>query len=73
MKKFLLGLALVGLGVTCKSTADVNAPATEPCAADCKMECCAEPAECTEAMKAECQSKCAGETQVCPVTGKAIN
>jgi hypothetical protein len=73
MKKILMALCLVGLGAACKSTADVSATA-EPCAADCKMECCAEKAgECSADMKAECQKSCEGEAKVCPVTGKPMN
>lgn len=68
MKKLFLALCLAGLGAACRTTADVNATAAEPCTADCSMPCCNDEGDCSADSKAECS----GEAKVCPVTGKSL-
>jgi len=70
MKKLLLGLALLGLGVACKSSGAsmTDSSCTGPDCTDCtkdKMEDCG---DCST--KSECSSD---QAAVCPVTGKAMN
>ena len=73
MKKLLLGVCLMTLGVACK-TSGANMHDSSSCTgkdcAECakQMENCQ---DCSAEMKQKCQEKCEGE--VCPVTGKSIN
>lgn len=70
MKKLFLGLALLGLGVACKSSGASmhDSSCSGPECTDCtkeKMENCS---DCTKS------SECSGdEAAVCPVTGKTMN
>ncbi len=70
MKNLLLGVALIGCALACKT--DKNASIADPSSANVpKSECCeATKGECSDAAKAECstQKDC---QKVCPVTGKA--
>jgi len=81
MKNLLIGVALLGLALGCKSTDEfsvtdpegASVPSSEcasACATECseaeKAECAASKSECSAAEKAECSTK------VCPVTGKPI-
>jgi hypothetical protein len=74
MKKLLLGLCLMVLGVACRAPG-ANMHDSSCTGKDCtgctkeQMEKCP---DCSPDGKAECQEKCEGE-QVCPVTGKSMN
>lgn len=78
MKNFILGLAIVGLAISCKNNenneisdaANVNAPegaCASECATECETSCEDKSSEC-DADATECT-----EAQVCPVTGESIN
>jgi hypothetical protein len=71
MKNLLLGVALIGCALACKT--DKNASIADPSEANMpKAECCdANKAECSTEAKAECATKKADCQKVCPVTGKA--
>jgi hypothetical protein len=81
MKNLILGIALVGLAVSCKNNENnqISDPATanapEACSTECasatecsteKADCSAEKAECS-AEKTECST-----AKTCPVSGKVI-
>ena len=74
MKKLILGLCLMGLGVACRASgANMHdSSCTGKDCAECAKEHSADCTDCTGEMKADCQEKCEGE-QVCPVTGKSMN
>ena len=63
MKNLILGFALVGLALGCKS--DKNTSVSDPAAANMpKSECCAsKKGECSEAEKAECMKKCSAKSE----------
>jgi hypothetical protein len=69
MKNLLLGVALIGCALACKT--DKNAAIADPSSANVpKSECCeANKGDCAD-MKAECATKPDCQ-KVCPVTGKA--
>ena len=69
MKKLLMGLGLLALGVACRASG-ANVHDTSTCTGkDC--------ADCAKAMgdKGTCSEKgdCSGEAAVCPVTGKSTH
>lgn len=70
MKNLVLGLALVGCIVACKS--EKNASIADPAKANMpKAECCTEhKGECTDAEKADCAAKKADCQKTCPMAGK---
>jgi hypothetical protein len=79
MKKLMLALGLVALGVACRaSSASVHDTSSctgkdcADCAAMMEGDCSK---TCTPEEMAECRKKCEGEAQaqVCPVTGKSMN
>ena len=72
MKNLILGIALVGLAVGCKSdeTNQVSDASTvEAPEAGCESACST--SMCDEAAKADCATSCDSEdAKVCPITGK---
>ena len=69
MKNLILGLALIGCAVACKSETSSVSDASK--ANMPKAECCEGKTECSDKMKAECAGKTGAECQkACPVTGK---
>jgi hypothetical protein len=72
MKNLLLGVALIGCALACKT--DKNASIADPSSANVPAaDCCeAKKGECSEAAKSECSTSTKTDCQkVCPVTGKA--
>ena len=72
MKKFLLGLGILALGVACRASG-ANMHDTSACTGKDCADCAAmakEGMDCSS--EAACQEKCEGEAKVCPVTGKSI-
>ncbi|MCB9914772.1 MAG: hypothetical protein H6828_06425 [Planctomycetes bacterium] len=80
MKNLILGIALLGFAVACKSddhnqvsdAATVEAPAGG--CNGCSADMCDDAAKAECAGKSDCGSSCQGQAakKVCPVTGKVI-
>lgn len=71
MKKLLLGLALLGLGVACRSAGAgmTDSSCTKPECTNCPKEMKDDCGDCST--KSECSE--GAEGAVCPVTGKSMN
>ena len=73
MKKLLLGLALLGLGVACKTPGAGmhDSSCTSPDCTDCTKEQMENCSDCKDKATTECKE--GAEGAVCPVTGKTMN
>jgi len=70
MKKLLMGLCLVGLGVACRAS---GADMSDSSCTDKDCAACAEHCDMQKAATCTGDGQCSGEAKVCPVTGKANN